>query len=106
MRNGRKCLMLTPRKGRMGYGRFVCTIISPRGEKIMTIPNYGVLRCKAIARKREESGDTPHYQVHVTAAGADYRLAVNARSQTNPPDLLFIVEEDFKHPITVQLGEV
>src|SRR4051812_9110662 len=72
----------------------------------MTIPNYGVLRCKAIARKREEGGDTPHYQVHVTAANTHYRLAVNARSQTSPPDLLFVVEEDFRHAITAQLAEL
>ena len=69
----------------------------------MSLRHYGVLRGQVLAAKREEGSDSPHYQVHVAAAGTHYRLAVNVRSQLSPPDLLFLVVEDFRHPLLQKL---
>ena len=69
----------------------------------MSLNRYGVLRGRVLDAKREDGTDTPHYQVRVTAAGTDYRLAVNVESQISPSELLFIVVEDFRHPLTQKL---
>jgi len=72
----------------------------------LRLKQYGVLRGRAVDARREDGASTPHYQVCVMAAGTDYRLAVNVRSQVNPPDLLFIIIEDFRHPITDRLASL
>ena len=69
----------------------------------MALKHYGVLRGRVLAAKREDGKDSPHYQVHVDAAGTSYRLAVNVMSQLSPSELLFIVVEDFRHPVTQKL---
>ena len=69
----------------------------------MSLKHYGVLRGRVIAAKREDDADTPHYQIRVAAAGTDYRLAVNVMSQVSPSELLFIVIEDFRHPLAQTL---
>ena len=69
----------------------------------MGLKNYGVLRGRAVGARREDDADTPHYQVRVAAAGVDYRIAVNVKSQLSPSELLFIVIEDFRHPLTQRL---
>ena len=50
--------------------------------------------------------NSPHYQVHVTAAGTDYRLAVNVLSQLSPSELLFVVDEHFQHALTDRLATI
>src|SRR5262245_12045929 len=70
----------------------------------MPLNRYGVLKGQAIAARREDGADTPHYQVHIVADTADYRIAVNVRSQTTPSELLFLVDIQFQHPLTAQLG--
>lgn len=65
----------------------------------MTISGYGVLVGRAVAAKAEAGQQSPHYQVQVNAAGTDYRLAVNVRSAQNPPDLLYVADETFAHPV-------
>ena len=69
----------------------------------MGLKRYGVLRGRATGARREDDEDTPHYQVRVAAAGVDYRLAVNVKSQLSPSELLFLVVEDFRHPLTESL---
>jgi uncharacterized protein YukJ len=64
----------------------------------MPLKRYGVLRAAVIDR-RIETDDTPHYQIHLRAAGVDYRAAVNVRSQQSPPDLLHLGIDHFDHPI-------
>lgn len=67
----------------------------------MPLKNYGVLAATAVDRRREDSTDTPHYQIHLRdAAGTDYRAAVNVESQQAPSELLQIVVDDFRHPLT------
>jgi uncharacterized protein YukJ len=70
----------------------------------MPLHQYGVLKGRAIAARREDATDTPHYQVHIAADLADFRIAVNVRSQAAPSDLLFLVDTQFQHPLTAQLG--
>lgn len=70
----------------------------------MPLRSYGVLAGRAVARRREGRSDTPHYQVHLTDdAGISYRIAVNVLSQQAPSELLYLADDDFKHPITEQL---
>lgn len=65
---------------------------------------YGVLKSRVVDRRLEgEEDDSPHYQVHVKADQQDYRLAINVKSVQQPFDLLYFVDNDFKHPITEQL---
>jgi uncharacterized protein YukJ len=68
------------------------------------LKGYGVLKGKATDSRREDGQSTPHFQVHVLAAGVDFRLAVNISSQASPSELMFLVDDDFKHPITDQLA--
>jgi uncharacterized protein YukJ len=68
------------------------------------LKGYGVLRGKAIERRREGSSDTPHFQIRVVDGdGVDFRIAVNVKSQSAPSDLLYLLEDDFRHPITAGL---
>jgi uncharacterized protein YukJ len=70
----------------------------------MPLQHYGVLKGRAIAARREDGADTPHYQVHIVAGEAHYRIAVNVLSQSTPSELLFLVDDQFAHPITGPLG--
>ncbi|RCG29681.1 DUF2278 family protein [Sphaerisporangium album] len=70
----------------------------------MPLKSYGVLAGRAVARRREGGGDTPHYQIHlVDDAGTAYRAAVNVLSQQAPSELLYAAVEDFRHPLTAAL---
>ena len=69
----------------------------------MPLKQYGVLKGKAVAAKREDGQDTPHYQVQIEAGNTDYRIAVNVKSQESPSDLLYLVDQNFHHPITSRL---
>ncbi|MFF0628512.1 DUF2278 family protein [Streptomyces sp. NPDC004296] len=67
----------------------------------MPIASYGVLAGRAVDRRREGAVGTPHYQIHLTDdAGTDYRAAVNVLSQQSPPDLRYLADDDFRHPLT------
>jgi uncharacterized protein YukJ len=48
----------------------------------------------------------PHYQILIEAAGEKYRVAVNVRSDTKPPDLQFYLDENYKHPILDVVGKL
>jgi uncharacterized protein YukJ len=65
----------------------------------MPIPHYGVTRGRAVAARREDDEDSPHYQVHVIGDDVDFRLAVNVKSQAMPSELLFLVDANFRHPV-------
>ncbi|MER7184606.1 DUF2278 family protein [Streptomyces hyaluromycini] len=70
----------------------------------MPLKTYGVLITRAVDTRREGAADTPHYQIHLTDdAGVHYRAAVNVLSQQKPADLLYLVDDDLKHPITARL---
>lgn len=64
---------------------------------------YGVLRGRAIAGKKELDSNAPHYQVHIDGGDFAYRIALNVRSIQKPFDLLFLIDDNFQHPITDKL---
>ncbi|MFF5212652.1 DUF2278 family protein [Streptosporangium sp. NPDC000396] len=72
----------------------------------MPLKSYGVLAGRAAGRRREGGSNTPHYQVHlVDDARVSYRIAVNVKSQQAPSELLQLVDEDFRHPVTQALPQ-
>jgi len=72
----------------------------------MPLAHYGVLKGKAIGAKREDNQSSPHYQVHILAGAVHYRIAVNVKSQASPSELLFLVNDNFQHPITAHLPDL
>ena len=67
----------------------------------MPIQGYGLLTARVLGRQREASSDTPHFQIHLQDDdGTDFRAAVNVLSQQSPPELLYLADEDFRHPVT------
>jgi uncharacterized protein YukJ len=69
----------------------------------MPLERYGVLKGSVVDARREDDSDTPHYQVHVQADSTSYRVAVNVKSQMSPSELLFLVDDRFRHPVTAGL---
>jgi uncharacterized protein YukJ len=47
--------------------------------------------------------DSPHYQIRVRGGDADFRVAVNVLSQEKPAELLYVADENFRHPLTQSL---
>ena len=72
----------------------------------MPLKRYGVLKGSVVVARREDDSDSPHYQVHVRANSTSYRVAVNVKSQMSPSELLFLVDESFRHPVTAGLPEL
>ena len=64
----------------------------------MPLKEYGVLVGRPIAKKLG-AGQSPHYQIHVVDDTTHYRIAVNVKSKLAPSELLYLVAEDFRHPI-------
>lgn len=71
----------------------------------MPIENYGVLKGRITECRAERHGRTPHYHIRVRSAGADARVSINVQSYDRfRPDLLYRVDDDFRHPITQRLA--
>ena len=64
----------------------------------MSLKKYGVLKGRPIAR-RLGAGASPHYQVHLVDEHTDYRIAVNVKSKQPPSDLLYLIVDNYNHPI-------
>jgi len=71
----------------------------------MPLKNYGVLKSRALNRKFGE-GSSPHYQILVTDNKQKHRIAINVKSKQSPSELLYLVDENFSHPITKELLEL
>ena len=69
----------------------------------MPLERYGVLKGEVVDARREDDPDTPHYQVQVRADNASFRIAVNVKSKMSPSELLFLVDERFRHPVIAHL---
>src|SRR4051794_13430507 len=65
----------------------------------MPLVGYGVLAGRGLGSRAEGGSDSPHFQVHLDAAGTEYRLAVNVLSQESPSQLLYLADEAFAHPV-------
>lgn len=72
----------------------------------MPLKSYGLLKGKAIRGKREDNDPTPHYQVEIVAGTTHFRISVNIKSQESPSELLYLVNDNFRHPATATLPEL
>ena len=70
----------------------------------MPLDRYGVLAARALEVRRATADETPHVELHLLgAAGEHWRVAVNVMSRQPPSELLYLVADDFRHPITAAL---
>jgi uncharacterized protein YukJ len=70
---------------------------------------YGVFTGHVRDRRAETTGRSPHYQILIEGAGERFRAAVNTRSGTShhrAADLLYLADDDFRHPMTERLARV
>ena len=68
----------------------------------MPVPKYGVLAGR-VSERQLASGSSNHYEIHVQAAGEDFRIAVNVQS-VDGSEVLFHVDDAFDHPVTAALA--
>jgi uncharacterized protein YukJ len=71
----------------------------------MPLKNYSLLKGTIVDSQQATSG-SPHYQIKVQDGTTDYRIAVNVKSDLNPPNLEFIMFPDFQHPLTDAIAEM
>jgi uncharacterized protein YukJ len=71
----------------------------------MALAKYGVFKGRVIDSQRGSSR-SPHYQLHVIDEETDRRIAVNVESQAAPSEVLYFVDNDFRHPLTARLAEL
>src|SRR3954447_21172274 len=73
----------------------------------MPLFKYGVLKGKVHDVRPVDSDDkTPHYEVHLKAAGKDYRIAINVASKKSPSEVLYLVSENFNSEQITHLPEI
>lgn len=78
--------------------------LGPGRNSALRPGRYGVFAGRVIDTRREGGRDTPHYQVHlVDEAGLQVRIAVNVQSAQAPSELLYLVADDLRHPLTAHL---
>lgn len=69
----------------------------------MPIRGYGVVRGTP-AKTLDASDRSPHYQILLKTADQQYRVAVNARSQVEPHEVLYFIDDDFEHDVLTELA--
>ena len=78
----------------------------------MSLQSYGVLvgsitnALDSTAAMQKNPGSKPHFQILVEANNVQYRIAVNVKSDQQPSDLQFYLNDDYKHPILDHLKEL
>jgi uncharacterized protein YukJ len=72
----------------------------------MPLQHYGVLKGRPIDASSEVNAETPHYQIRLVASNTHYRVAVNVKSQESPSELLYLVDENFDHPLIALLPDL
>ena len=77
-----------------------------QGEGYVSKRLWSIKKEKYWLAKREDNPNSPHYQVHMQAGSTHYRIAVNVKSQSEPSELLFLVDENFQHPILTRLSDL
>jgi uncharacterized protein YukJ len=68
----------------------------------MPIAKYGLLVGRPL-HGVPGRGTNAHYQIHVVDDITEYRIAVNVKSQLAPSEVEYLVDDDFRHPITAAL---
>ncbi len=72
----------------------------------MPLRNYGILAGRVVRHQREAGLSSPHYQIQVDGGGTAFRVAVNVLSAQSPSELLYLADEDFRHPLLDGLAQV
>jgi uncharacterized protein YukJ len=72
----------------------------------MPLTGYGVLAGQVVDSRAEGGADSPHFQIRVRGGDTDFRVAVNVLSQQSPPELLFVADEAFSHPLVQALPDL
>jgi uncharacterized protein YukJ len=62
----------------------------------MPLTNYGVLKGKVTDRMMATS-QNEHFQVLIVAKAEKHRIAINVMSKLSPPEVLFYMDDNFKH---------
>ena len=65
----------------------------------MSLQAYGLLKCKAIATRKERDNNRPHYHIHAKAYEEDYRISINIKSNDVLSELLFYTNENIRTDI-------
>jgi uncharacterized protein YukJ len=68
----------------------------------MPIARYGLLIGRPL-HGVPGRGTNAHYQIHVVDDLTEYRIAVNVKSQLAPSEVEYLVDDDFRHPLTAAL---
>lgn len=71
----------------------------------MPLKNYGVLKGRPVGRRLAITSNA-HYQVHLVSEDTDYRIAINVKSQLEPSELEYLVDENFSYPILADLADL
>lgn len=71
----------------------------------MALKNYGVLKGRPVGRRLAITSNA-HYQVHLVSEDTDYRIAINVKSQLQPSELEYLVDENFSYPILADLADL
>jgi uncharacterized protein YukJ len=69
----------------------------------MPLSRYGVVRGTVAGVYRERQEERPHYQIHVLGGSTAFRVAINVENQRPLSELLFLVDDDFRHPVITAL---
>jgi len=71
----------------------------------MSLKNYGVLKGRPVDC-RLGAGQSPHYQIRLVAGVEAFRVAINVKSQQQPSELLYLLDDRFTHPICDSLVDL
>ena len=85
-------------------GAVAVAVVAAAGND-MPLRNYGVLKGRPI-QVLPGTGPSPHVQVLMVDDTTEYRIAVNVMSKQYPSELLYLMIDDFQHPITAAVGEL
>lgn len=97
VRGGRRILK------RRRAGRSIEWLFAEEGVSGVPLNRYGVLKGRAIERATEFAVTGRRYDVRVDTPGAPFRISVNVQSRRRPSDLLYLIDDDFRHPIADRL---
>jgi uncharacterized protein YukJ len=73
------------------------------GENVMGLKNYRLVVGRAM-KLAEDDDASPHLEILLDVAGANYRVAANVRSSQHPHPLLYQRRDPFADPLTARLG--
>ncbi len=69
----------------------------------MPLRRYGVLKGRATEVATEVAADGPHFDVRIVTPKGTFRISVNVQSRRRPSNLLYLIDDDFRHPIAERL---